>query len=194
MTTSDLTRTQFPTEFWTIGVRNFKDSAAEMSLHGLFHDRAEAETVAREIESAYPDFISTRLVPIQFGTIEQVQQAQDLTNVAPATAETYASIRETVRQHAPGSYSNPTPESIAAEVASEAELREQMRTEAEADLGPLDGGPLDEERLRRAYLRNQGFVPEETGSADAAADEETDTIEGIATDSAYNDGFEGEQR
>lgn len=95
---TDLTRLLPPGEYLTIKVHSFKDDpyGEDASLHGLFTDKAEAERIAHDISLTYPDFLHTTVVPIQFGTIEQVAQAQGITHIEPATTETYAQIRAVV--------------------------------------------------------------------------------------------------
>lgn len=133
---SDQTRSEFPQKFFTVAVHNFKDDPyrENITLHGLFTDAREATLVASQIgDEAYPDFLTAEVVPVQFGTVDQVAAAHgiDFGPVAPQPATTAAPK---------GSYANPTAESIAAEVAGEAALREQMRAEADGDAWADDGG------------------------------------------------------
>lgn len=112
--TSDLSRSQFPTQFHTIRVRNFKDSNQPTSLHGLYTDLTEAVLVALELTRAYPDFLEAVVVPIQFGTVEKTAQTQGVSHIEPTTDDTFAQIRDAVNRDSatPGTDLNPTPESL----------------------------------------------------------------------------------
>lgn len=185
---TDLSRAQYPVEFFTIKVHNYKDDShgEDATLHGLFTDRVEAEQVAKTlVPDEYNGFLSASVEPLHFATIGQVAQEQNIGWV-PDNVPTAAQIAESGRieqdadvvfsvthttDEAPdirltrttslGSYSNPTPESIAAEVAGEAQVMEEIRAEGEASERP--------------------------GLDDAQ-------IEGLPEGSSYNDGYEGESR
>lgn len=90
---TDLTR---PAEFFTVRVRDYKDTSVPATMHGLYTDRDAAERFAKHLNLAYPDFLDAEVSPIHVGTIAAVATAQHIEHIAPCTDETYAQIRAVI--------------------------------------------------------------------------------------------------
>jgi hypothetical protein len=72
--------TTSPTSLFTVRVRDFSGDSdvEEVSMHGAFTVEGEAETFAREVEQAYPDFIEARVVTLYGASVPEVAEAQKI--------------------------------------------------------------------------------------------------------------------
>lgn len=93
---SDLTPSQ-PAEMFTIRVHDYKDDPAHdnVSLHGLFTDRAEAERIARAVSVAW-DFISADVLPIGATAFPEIAAAQNISHIAPDLSSEFIVVGDVV--------------------------------------------------------------------------------------------------